>query len=337
MARRRHRKRNPTTAIFLTGAIVAISGWWWLDTDDTQAPPLDPRVALTSTVPLTTDRPEPARAVLPDPTVTEKGATPEPGTQPDLGESVEHKVRSLIQTGKQALTEHRLIDARRYFSEALALGSHAVEDSTLLRAELTRIAGETLFSSRILEDDPWVERYIVKSGDSLAKIAKQHKVSDDLLAAINHLRNKNMIRVGQSLKIIRGPFHAKIDRAAFRLDVFLGSTLVKHYKVGLGEDGSTPSGEWRVNTKLANPTYYPPRGGNIIGADDPTNPLGERWIGLEGIAGEAKGQQRYGIHGTIEPDSIGKNDSLGCVRMYNEDVEQLYTYLVEKHSTVTVY
>ena len=66
------------------------------------------------------------------------------------------------------------------------------------------------------------------------------------------------------------------------------------------------------------------------------NPLGERWIGLEGVSGEALGQKRYGIHGTIAPESIGMSVSLGCIRMYNEDVEALYTYLVEKHSTVEI-
>ena len=66
------------------------------------------------------------------------------------------------------------------------------------------------------------------------------------------------------------------------------------------------------------------------------NPLGERGIALEGLAGEALGQQRYGIHGTIEPESIGQEASLGCIRLFNEDVEELYTYLVEKHSTVII-
>ncbi|RME39135.1 MAG: L,D-transpeptidase, partial [Planctomycetota bacterium] len=43
-----------------------------------------------------------------------------------------------------------------------------------------------------------------------------------------------------------------------------------------------------------------------------------------------------GIHGTIEPDSIGRSVSLGCIRMHNEDVEEVYKYLVERHSTVVV-
>ena len=209
-------------------------------------------------------------------------------------------------------------------------------DIATLRAELTRIGRETIFSRRIFDDDPWVERYIIKTGDSLAKIGKQYKITDDLLASINGIKNKNLIRVGQSLKVIRGPFHAVIDKKSYTLDVLLGQTLVNHFKVGLGEDGSTPRGEWRVSTKLRNPTYHPSRGGKIIAADDPENPLGERWIGLEGTGGEAVGQLRYGIHGTIEPDSIGRDASLGCVRLFNEDVELLYSYLIEKHSTVTI-
>ena len=55
-----------------------------------------------------------------------------------------------------------------------------------------------------------------------------------------------------------------------------------------------------------------------------------------GVSGEAAGQERYGIHGTIEPESVGRNVSMGCIRMYNEDVEQLFSYLVEKDSTVLV-
>ena len=73
----------------------------------------------------------------------------------------------------------------------------------------------------------------------------------------------------------------------------------------------------------------------VIPPDDPKNPLGEHWIGLKGIDGDAVGREGYGIHGTIEPEAIGKAVSLGCVRMQNRDVEFLYKLLLPGHSTVT--
>jgi lipoprotein-anchoring transpeptidase ErfK/SrfK len=228
-----------------------------------------------------------------------------------------------------------MVPARQYFSEALQLGPDDPE-RTLLRAELTRLGNETIFSARIYEDDPFIERYIIQPGDTMGKIAKANHVTPELLAEINGIRNVNLIRAGQTIKVIKGPFRAVVDSRTYTLGVYLQNTFVKQFKVGLGADQSTPTGEWRVGTKLVNPTYYPPRSGQVIAADDPANPLGERWIALHGVSGEAAGQLRYGIHGTVEPDSIGKSVSLGCIRLYNEDVEALYNYLVEKESTVIV-
>jgi len=208
--------------------------------------------------------------------------------------------------------------------------------ATLVRAELTRLGDETVFSGRVLPGDPLVDRYVVKAGDSLAKIASQNAVTADLLAAINGIADKHLIREGQTIKVVKGPFRAVIHKKSYVLDVYVGDTFVKSFRVGLGAEGSTPTGEWRIKNKLENPTYYPPRGGVIVAADDPQNPLGERWIGLEGVSGEAVSQERYGIHGTSDPDSIGKSVSLGCVRLHNADVEKLYTYLIEGRSTVTV-
>ena len=103
-----------------------------------------------------------------------------------------------------------------------------------------------------------------------------------------------------------------------------------------GTDSSTPTGEWVCANKLMNPTYFPPRGGAVKAADDPGNSLGERWIGLKGLAGDAVGQERYGIHGTIDPESIGKAVSMGCIRLRNEDVALLYEILVDAKSHVVV-
>lgn len=78
-----------------------------------------------------------------------------------------------------------------------------------------------------------------------------------------------------------------------------------------GSRTSTPVGEFLVRDELENPTYYG-TDGNVSDADDPLNPLGERWIDL----GDG-----YGIHGTLDPKSIGGMHSKGCIRMLNSDVE----------------
>jgi lipoprotein-anchoring transpeptidase ErfK/SrfK len=340
MPRYRYRRRKPNR-IYL--ALVALMGgiavaWWFWPAGD-RGRPADNQLASTSQPALTSDRPEIMPDVLPRAGIAEKGDRRGSAADSKPPKFTGERTRQLLASGKKALARKDWLVAREQLNEAL---QHTADeqDRVKLRADLTRIAEETIFSARRLENDPLVTRYVIKAGDSLGKIAKAYRVSDDLLASVNGMRNKNLIREGQTIKIVQGPFHAVVDTETFALDVYLGDgdsrTFVKHFKAGLGEEGSTPRGVWRVKNKLKNPTYYPPRGGQIIGADNPENPLGERWIGLEGISGEAQGQQRYGIHGTIDPQSIGNNASLGCIRLYNEDVELLFDCLVVNHSTVEV-
>ena len=59
----------------------------------------------------------------------------------------------------------------------------------------------------------------------------------------------------------------------------------------------------------------------------PENPLGTRWMGFD--------LESYGLHGTTEPDSIGKSRSLGCIRMLNPEVEELFE-LVGEGTAITV-
>lgn len=61
---------------------------------------------------------------------------------------------------------------------------------------------------------------------------------------------------------------------------------------------------------------------------DPKNILGSRWMGIS--------HPGYGIHGTTEPGSIGKNVTAGCVRLKNEDVEELYSIVPEGTEVVIV-
>jgi len=155
----------------------------------------------------------------------------------------------------------------------------------------------------------------IEPGDQLRKVATQYKITWEYLAKLNQIDPKK-IRPGQKLKVIKGPFFAFVDLSDFTLTVHAHGYFVKRYQIGIGKDHSTPTGKFQVKDKLVDPTYYGQDG--VIANDDPANPLGERWIDL----GES-----YGIHGTIDPVSIGKAESKGCVRMHNEDVAEVYDLL----------
>jgi len=339
--RRRRGYRTSVIALLLVGGGAASA--WWLYHEEQSSGDFD-RGKLAA-VPSPTTPPanptleppneEPKQALTPTPQVPPAPAPVESKPTPVEAKPSPPPASPPIESGKEALARNDLVAARKAFSDALATESDPQRQS-YLRTELARISADTILSSRLAADDPLTERYVIRSGDVLAKIAASNKITADLLASINGIANKHMIREGQSLKLIHGPFRAVVHKRSYTLDVFLGDTFVREFKVGLGADDSTPTGEWRVSTKLVNPTYYPPRGGDIVSADDPKNPLGERWIGLVGVGGAAVDQQRYGVHGTSDPDSIGKNLSMGCIRLRNEDVEVLYEYLVENDSTVTV-
>lgn len=161
----------------------------------------------------------------------------------------------------------------------------------------------------------FMKPYEIEPGDQLRKVAQQYGITWEYLAKLNQIDPKR-IRPGQKLKVIKGPFHVFVDLSDFTLTVHSHGYFVKRYTIGTGKDHSTPTGKFVVKDKLVDPTYYGPDG--VIANDDPTNPLGERWIDI----GDS-----YGIHGTIDPASIGKAESKGCVRMQNDDVAEVYDLL----------
>ncbi|NBX25943.1 MAG: LysM peptidoglycan-binding domain-containing protein [Planctomycetes bacterium] len=209
---------------------------------------------------------------------------------------------------------------------------------------INRINGVLLFSNRTLGNDPYSITYKVQPGDSLAKIAKAEKLDCDwrFLQRVNGVSNPSGLRVGQSLKLPRGAFHGEVRKGEYRLNIFMGDgadrVMVASYPIGLGELNSTPTGTFMVRprSKLIDPEWRNPRTGEFFAANDPKNPIGERWIGLKGIEPHNKGFEGYGIHGTVDLDSIGQQRSMGCVRMRPGDVEVVYELMTEPNSTVTI-
>jgi L,D-transpeptidase ErfK/SrfK len=110
-----------------------------------------------------------------------------------------------------------------------------------------------------------------------------------------------------------------INIPSFTLSLIEGDKVVKRYPVAVGKPSApTPVGDYKIINKVVNPTWYPPDGSTPV-LPGPNNPLGQRWLGFLPTG--------YGIHGNNNPSSIGKAVSLGCVRMHNADVEELFTLI----------
>jgi lipoprotein-anchoring transpeptidase ErfK/SrfK len=119
----------------------------------------------------------------------------------------------------------------------------------------------------------------------------------------------------------------KVDTKTNTLGVQQGEKLIAAYPVTVGSaQTASPIGEWRVRriTKLPFFRYdkemlqHGKRSGNFfVLRPGPRNPVGVMWIALN--------KKGIGIHGTNEPDSIGRAASHGCVRLANWDVVRLAT------------
>lgn len=115
-----------------------------------------------------------------------------------------------------------------------------------------------------------------------------------------------------------------INKTKKILTVYKDGQIYKKYPVALGKSTTpTPDHKFTIINKVKDP-YWNGMGGKFkpVKGGAPNNPLGKRWIGLS--RDKYKG---YGIHGNSAAFSIGQYISAGCIRMINEDVEELFEYI----------
>ena len=110
-----------------------------------------------------------------------------------------------------------------------------------------------------------------------------------------------------------------------RLYLVTGPGQAIRYPVAVGRRGKQWQGEVRISAKYVEPAWTPPdevkrdnpKLPDVIPGGTAANPMGARAMTLSGGG-------QYAIHGTNQPKSIGTFASYGCVRMYNEDIIDLY-------------
>ncbi|GAK38652.1 ErfK/YbiS/YcfS/YnhG family protein [Paenibacillus sp. TCA20] len=97
-----------------------------------------------------------------------------------------------------------------------------------------------------------------------------------------------------------------VNKETHRLTLLSGNIVLRNYEVGLGGE-KTPEGDFVISDKVVNPNG--------------------RADGEFGTRGMQLSDTDYAIHGTNEPGSIGLDESLGCIRMHQEDVEELFAFV----------
>ena len=159
--------------------------------------------------------------------------------------------------------------------------------------------------------------YTLAAGDSLGKLARKFGTTVELIKKSNNL-TRDLIRVGDRLRIYQGHFAVTVNKTTNQLRLTDAGKYFKRYRVGTGEYSKTPVGEFQITSRIANPPWWRPDG-KTIPYGDRENILGTHWLGIN-VPG-------YGIHGTWDTNSIGKQATAGCIRLLNDDVAELYLIL----------
>ena len=108
-------------------------------------------------------------------------------------------------------------------------------------------------------------------------------------------------------------YSVEINVPMNRLYLYKNNTLDRVYPVCTGKPSTqTPLGSFKISSKIVNPTWT--YKGKVV-PPGPKNPLGVRWMSI---------YKDIGIHGNSSPGSIGSFASLGCIRMFNRDVTELF-------------
>jgi lipoprotein-anchoring transpeptidase ErfK/SrfK len=113
----------------------------------------------------------------------------------------------------------------------------------------------------------------------------------------------------------------EIRLSARQLALYRGTTLLRTYPVAVGREGwQTPTGTFEVLEKIADPAWMNPFTRRVIAGGSVENPLGRHWLGFW-----TDGENWVGMHGTPNPESVGRAASHGCIRLHNEDIRELFT------------
>ena len=275
-------------------------------------------------------KPEPPK---PEPVVAQpEPAKPEPPKpEPVVAQAAPAEAEALLRQASE-LSQRQPLEARTLAHRVLTLPGVQEYDATWRRAaQLISDINRVFMNSTA--PCPEKRTYTVKAGDVLVRIAYREKTTVQSLMKLNGNLDPRRLYVGRKLAYIGGNWSIKVSKSQFLLTLYLDGALYRIYQVGIGRDNRTPVGTFKVRDKVINPAWDSPEG--RIPPSDPRNILGTRWMGLEATGDTSPYLTGYGIHGTTLPNTVGTPSSAGCVRLRNEEVNDLYDAIPEPQANAT--
>jgi L,D-transpeptidase ErfK/SrfK len=173
----------------------------------------------------------------------------------------------------------------------------------------------------------------VKEGESLIEMARAHDVGFNVMASANPTLDAYVPEPGAPVTLptswivprSAAPGTLVVNLSEMRLYLVPASPGAPlSFPVGVGSEGwTTPVGVFKVVQKQANPRWYPPASIRRENPDlpemvppGPDNPLGSHALRLD--------RGSLLIHGTDTPFAVGRRASHGCLRLYPEDIPELF-------------
>ncbi|MBI5397800.1 MAG: L,D-transpeptidase family protein [Verrucomicrobia bacterium] len=264
--------------------------------------------------------PAPAPATPSQPAAATPAGAPPSATVATTAPAPSAADRELFEKATALRADGKLADARDALRALLAKlppANATGEAQKTLIADAQKNLGELniklLFT---LASAPEKVEYVIQPGDSLGKIARQYSTTIEVIQKANNL-GASPIQPAQRLRVMPTKFATIVSKSANTLLLTDDGKFFKLYRVGTGQHSMTPIGSFKITERIQHPAWW--KEGQTIPYGSKENILGTHWLALD--------IPHYGIHGTWQPETIGQQSSAGCIRLTNEDVEELFTIL----------
>jgi hypothetical protein len=189
---------------------------------------------------------------------------PPPSAATDLEAARERQAfESAMRQAQYEIQQNKLADALAALSPWYDRATVPAERKAELDDLLSQLAGTVIYS----REHYLQPAHVVRQGETLDRIAEQLQVPWELLAKINGIENPNSLVPGETLKIVRGPFHAQLNRSRNQLAIYVNNLYAGRFDVQTTGDVAQVDGTFPV-TKFD--------------ASHPSNTLRQKYISLGG-------------------------------------------------------